>query len=391
MLDQSLTVEQINPWFAEHSGVVKGSSLLSVISEEYRDEVEIWLHRYTAGDVGIKESVTAKVGEGYFVLKAAKCDLSGMCIRVLCAAESADNFAYFSKKEKLTKRRCDAISELTDKILFIYDTESGSIKTYGALSARIGGKVEAEKYPSVLCGLGLISDEGRDKLSDFLGNTEEQLSSEIKLDFKFDLENFIPAQLTARALKDEYGNICEMICVIGPEAENTSSYDGLYKRAGRTDALTGVFTREYFKELVAGSIAVASDEKHALIMLELDGCKKLNESRGHIFGDMVLKEISGVIGEKLGEQDILGRYAGAVFCIFCRGISSEQYAVALADEIKHTVDDNYTVRRAGFEVRCNYGIAIYGNDGDTAEELLRRADIAMYKSKSDRSKPIKFM
>ncbi|MBE6765190.1 MAG: GGDEF domain-containing protein [Ruminococcaceae bacterium] len=391
LLDQGVTVENANPWFAERSGASVGDSLISLVDESQRESFELWLHKCAASVGGrCEDSAAVKIGNAFFVFRAAKFDFSGNCIKMLCVAESADRYASISMREKRARHRGDAISEIVGKVIFMFDLESNEIRTLGGFSARIGGLVAAEKYPSVLCGLGLITAQGAEELTSFLFESDWEEPDELKLDVRFDFSNLVPAVIIPRALRDELGNISEIVCVVTPVNEEDRSA-ALADQIGHLDALTGVPSKDYFEEIVIGSLATCPDDRHALIMLELDGCKKLNESRGHMFGDMVLKELCGVINSKLGEQDTLGRYAGAVFCVFCRSIVSERYVTELADSIKNTIDDNYTVRRAGFEVRCNYGIAIYRKDGDSSAELLRRADIAMYKSKSDRNRPIKFI
>lgn len=387
LLDRELTIKKANPWFTEHTGLSVGGSLIAAVAESDRERLELDIHR-SAADI-TAEPAPIKLGESFFKLTPIKCDYSSDCVELLLMANDHSQQFLLESRERLRRRRYDYIAQLTDSILFYYDINSGTIYTYGTLSLRLGASVELDAFPRLMCELGIITEDSGSTLRRFLSDATNGVVEKSLIDFRFDSKNYVPAMLDGRLLKDSYDRPLDFIVTVRPVDKGASGAH--FSDNPDLDALTGVFTRSALEGIIRECLVVRPDHIHTLIMLEIDGFKRLNESRGHSFGDKVLKEISALISGKLGDQDIIGRYAGAVFCVFCRSVESESYVPHLADEIKHTIDERYTVRSVGFTVRCNYGLAVYGEDGDTCEELLRRADIAMFKSKNEKNKPIKLM
>lgn len=387
LLDRKLTVIQSNPWFTKHTGLAEGGSLLEAVSENDRERLELDIHR-SAVDI-TADIAPIKLGESFFKLTPISCDFSADCVGLLLMASDHSHQFLLESRERLRRRRYDSIAQLTDSILFYYEINSETIYTYGTLSLRLGSSLELDAFPRLMCELGIITEESGSTLRRFLSDAANGIVEKAPIDFRFDSKNYVPAMLDGRLIKDSYDRPLDFVVTVKPIEKG--SVGALFSDNSDLDTLTGVFTRSAIEGIIRECLTVRPDRTHALIMLELDGCKRLNESRGHSFGDTVLKEISSLIGGRLGDQDVIGRYAGAVFCVFCRSVESDGYAAHLADEIKRMIDDRYTVRNVGFTVRCNYGIAVYGKDGDSCEELLRRADIAMFKSKNEKNKPIKLM
>lgn len=387
LLNRELTIKKANPWFVEHTGLSVGKSLLEAVAESDKNRLELDIHR-SAADI-TAELAPIKIGESFFKLTPISCDFSADRVELLLMANDHSQQFLLESREKLRRRRYDYIAQLTNSILFYYDINSGMIYTYGTLSLRLGSSLELDAFPRLMCELGIIPESSCGTLRRFLSDAANGLTEKALIDFRFDSKNYVPAVLDGRLLKDSYERPIDFVVTVQPVEKDSSGAH--FSDNSDLDALTGVFTRSALEGIICECLMVRPDRTHALIMLELDGCKRLNESRGHSFGDTVLKEISSLISGKLGDQDVIGRYAGAVFCVFCRSVESDGYAAHLADEIKRMIDDRYTVRNVGFTVRCNYGIAVYGEDGDTCEELLRRADIAMFKSKNQKNKPIKFI
>lgn len=390
ILDRGAAIEDINRWFSEKTGLSRGDALLASVTKDSRDELELWMHRCSAlGTQDAPNFGPVRIAGSSYLMKFAGCDFSGDAVRLLCIAEAADELSALRSQSELARRRYDVLSRLTDTVLFDYDRESDRILTYGSLSSRIGASVSASEYPAVMKELGLLTAEDCDIFGGFIDDVRAGRTGNISVDFRFDSRNYVPTEIRTEPLRNKSGGCTEILGTIAPRKELAAGFRPAEQLA--LDPLTGVFTKDSLEGIILECIDTRSDDIHALIMFELDGCKQLNESRGHIFGDMVLKELSGIIGDRIGEQDTLGRYTGAVFCVFCRSIDSEEYPATLAETVKRSIDEKYTVRSAGFSVRCNYGIAVYKKDGSTSDELFRRADIAMYKSKSERAKPIKFI
>jgi diguanylate cyclase (GGDEF)-like protein len=155
----------------------------------------------------------------------------------------------------------------------------------------------------------------------------------------------------------------------------------LYESALR-DGLTNSFNRRYFLDRLNGEIKFARRHQSslALLFLDLDHFKKINDNYGHPAGDRVLAEISGQISRMLRTEDVFARYGGEEFAVVCRGID-QVGAEALANRILTAVRD-MRIEHAGrtILVTVSIGVAVDGTLPDV-QALIAAADAAMYEAK----------
>ncbi|MFH1782289.1 MAG: GGDEF domain-containing protein [Candidatus Omnitrophota bacterium] len=150
-----------------------------------------------------------------------------------------------------------------------------------------------------------------------------------------------------------------------------------------TDSLTGVSTRRYFLERFEEEIHRSMRHKSniSLLMLDIDHFKGINDKYGHLVGDVVLKEVAGVLKASLREIDIIGRYGGEEFIVALSG-TSKDIAFQVAERIRENVQ--CAIVKAYDEVvsvAISIGISIFPDDGVNLNELIESADRALYKAK----------
>jgi len=151
-----------------------------------------------------------------------------------------------------------------------------------------------------------------------------------------------------------------------------------------TDGLTGVYTRRYFIERFDEEIKRSRLHKSSLafLMIDADHFKMVNDQHGHLTGDAVLKEIAHIIQEGVREIDIVGRFGGEEFCVVLPDTDLEGSCV-VAERIRKAAQD--TVIKAydnALHMTLSIGVAVYPSDGKLLEELMDKADWALYRAKS---------
>jgi diguanylate cyclase (GGDEF)-like protein len=155
--------------------------------------------------------------------------------------------------------------------------------------------------------------------------------------------------------------------------------------AALRDGMTRAFNRRYFLQRLGAEVRFADRHQQplALLLLDVDLFKELNDRLGHPVGDQVLCELVARLGNALRAEDVLARYGGEEFAILARGISDEQ-ALQLGERLRQMVAD------AGFspgdaKLTISVGLATFPFEGaelDTAaERLVERADAALYRAK----------
>ena len=153
----------------------------------------------------------------------------------------------------------------------------------------------------------------------------------------------------------------------------------------RHDVLTGLPNRMLFMEKLEAAIqeATASGEHLAVLFVDLDRFKQINDQFGHSAGDEVLIAVAQRLREVLGSADMVARLGGDEFVVLINGPRSTGATPDIASRIKDTLDDVLLVNERRMTVGASIGISQFPADGRSAGELLLNADAAMYAAKSD--------
>ncbi len=151
------------------------------------------------------------------------------------------------------------------------------------------------------------------------------------------------------------------------------------------DALTGLPNRLLFNDRLETSIenAKRSNSKIALLFIDLDHFKEINDSLGHNIGDEVLKQVTDKLNKIIRKQDTLARLGGDEFTIILGGLKQGQDASLLAQKIINTLAEPINVEGNTLYVSTSIGISLFPDDGDSPLNLLKYADSAMYKAKDE--------
>ncbi|MGH8174657.1 MAG: putative bifunctional diguanylate cyclase/phosphodiesterase [Steroidobacter sp.] len=149
------------------------------------------------------------------------------------------------------------------------------------------------------------------------------------------------------------------------------------------DDLTGLPNRQLFKDRLRQELAHArrAGESVALIYIDLDRFKNINDSLGHTAGDELLRQVGARFGAVVRDVDTLARLGGDEFVIIASGVR-ESPAHVLAERLQTALSSVAAIGDVTCFIEASMGIAVYPQDGGTAEILLRNADTAMYRAKS---------
>jgi diguanylate cyclase (GGDEF)-like protein/PAS domain S-box-containing protein len=151
------------------------------------------------------------------------------------------------------------------------------------------------------------------------------------------------------------------------------------------DPLTGLANRALFRDRLGHALSRLSRSTRsiAVLMLDLDGFKAINDSMGHDAGDEALKEIAARISGAARPGDTVGRLGGDEFTILLEELDDPTFADEVADRILELVRQPLLVQNVNLRVSASIGIVVSGAHEMTPEELMRDADIAMYRAKAD--------
>jgi diguanylate cyclase (GGDEF)-like protein len=150
------------------------------------------------------------------------------------------------------------------------------------------------------------------------------------------------------------------------------------------DGLTGLYNRRRMTELLEQTIleASAQDCRFAVLFIDLDGFKRINDRFGHTLGDELLMTVAGRIATRARTGDIVCRYGGDEFIVILPRVPGRGAAEEVASAIAHLVALPCKLSGEELRVTAAVGMSLYPDDGRSATELLRRADRLMYRAKS---------
>jgi len=203
---------------------------------------------------------------------------------------------------------------------------------------------------------------------------------EFRLKNKFNEELWVEARFEVTLSKDH-----KTRCISGTidnvtsrkKAQNDLEYLAMH------DGLTGLYNRHYFETELKQFSGTASrgNGPHALLYLDLDRFKIINDTLGHHHGDMVLRNISSLITTRLRDTDFIARIGGDEFALLLPN-TNQEVAFSLAENICKLLDDyKCTIENQTFKVNCSIGIAEINGGESPADEYMKQADIALYAAK----------
>lgn len=147
------------------------------------------------------------------------------------------------------------------------------------------------------------------------------------------------------------------------------------------DGLTDLPNRRYFYEKLQSLVSIKG-MKFALIFIDLDGFKEVNDSLGHDYGDLLLHQVATRLQSCITTKDTVARLGGDEFTLILEGVNSPDEASKVAEAVKSSLMQSIKVKKETVYVTASIGLTFFPADGLTVEELVRRADQAMYLSKN---------
>ncbi|BCD61038.1 MULTISPECIES: bifunctional diguanylate cyclase/phosphodiesterase [unclassified Nitratiruptor] len=158
------------------------------------------------------------------------------------------------------------------------------------------------------------------------------------------------------------------------------------------DPLTNLANRAKFLHTLEEFIALGKRKEFhfAILFIDLDNFKEINDTLGHDIGDKLLQEFAKRIKNELREEDIAARQGGDEFVILLPNVSSGEAALEVACRLKNSFEEPVAISSHSLTISFSIGIALFPQDAKNAIELLKAADIAMYKAKEKRNNCILF-
>ncbi len=192
-----------------------------------------------------------------------------------------------------------------------------------------------------------------------------------------------PKWMSVSAVRDPDGRITHYIASFTDITERKQA-EAKISQLAYHDTLTGLINRFSLQGQLDQALALARREQRALavIFLDLDRFKAINDSMGHAVGDQLIVEVARRLRASVRESDIVARLGGDEFVVVLTEVDDANAAAHVADKILHAVAQRYRIADRELHSTASLGIAFFPDDGEDGEALMKNADTAMYHAKS---------
>jgi len=331
------------------------------------------------------EHVFPDIGHKIIMLNGRRFHCEGRNMFVLAIEDISERSLMGSQIEELEKRYLRAFNYLKKIInsvadpIFVKDRQHRWVFLNDAFCSFIGcsrdelrGKSDYDLFPrdeadNFLSNDELVFSAGREDLS------EEQFTNSAGV---------VHTILTKRNLyTDEEGK--QFIVGIMRDITKRKQLEETIRHQAFYDPLTDLPNRRLFVEYLTLEMAEArrNHRKLAVLFLDLDHFKNINDTLGHETGDKLLKEVAERLKSSIRESDRAARLGGDEFNILLSDITHPEEAAIIVRKILDTCNEAYTISGQELNITFSIGISVFPDDGQNVEDLLRNADMAMYNAK----------
>lgn len=293
------------------------------------------------------------------------------------------HIAAYTRRLRREIDRLNAIYRQSHDAVMLFDPKTGSlIDCNPSAIEMLGGRAETLEGLPITDLLDEDAGTIRSVIDDVMDKPQGR---SLRLSYRAGDGRIIPAEVSMSAIEE--GNRRLLLCSARDVSERENAAQKIEHLAYH-DTLTNLPNRTLLTDRVNRALARArrTGQKGALLFLDLDKFKRINDSLGHSVGDALLKELANRLRGSLREEDTVARLGGDEFVVLLEGLGQHQENAArkaneITAKLQQCFKDEFHLDGHELYVTTSIGIVTFPKDGDTVDTLLRHADTAMYHAK----------
>lgn len=323
--------------------------------------------------------------EGERVTVSVLYNEDGKQIGFIRVATNISEYIEEKQKLKINEERLRIALQQTQSVIWEFDIEK---QIFSVSELHSNSKIEDywdlsvfEDISDAIIESGLVATESIEDLLHFYSAMKNGMNDTCcTIKVKNKLGEFRWLYVHSNSINDNFGNPIRAIGIFKDITEEKQKEEQLKEKA-EIDLLTGLYNRNTSEALIRQELSERKYSTGALLILDLDNFKKINDTYGHLYGDAVLSETAHKIVKNFRREDISGRLGGDEFIVYMRNIVSKETVLQKAEQMCNLLKTVYSSGQHRVEVSVSIGIAFFPQDGEHFNLLYDRADIALYQVK----------
>jgi diguanylate cyclase (GGDEF)-like protein/PAS domain S-box-containing protein len=283
-----------------------------------------------------------------------------------------------------TEEKLSGVLDSIDNVVWSMSLDEQALLYLNPAAERVYGRTVAEFLADRDLWTGAVHPDDRDRWHEWLDRLQVEQASTLEY-------RIVRPDASVRWLEDKariiHGPNAAAVRVDGVSSDITERRVQVEKIAHQAthDALTGLPNRTLLEDRVGQALAEGrrANQRVAVLFLDLDGFKFVNDSFGHSFGDMLLRAVAARLGATVRESDTIARLGGDEFVLLLPRLDSARDAVHVAAKVLEALAIPVFQDGRTLHVSASIGISVFPEDGDTCGALLKHSDVAMYRAKAE--------
>lgn len=354
--------------------------------EGYIKYLKEWYYNDAHDNTEFKVRVALIEGEykSYVVRGKKIYDINGELTNAIGVMVNVENEIKLQREFAKTQQFFTAMQELTEDILFHIDIKT---KTFTHKHRNtIDVPLVIPNYVDVFVESGYIYADDVESYRDYTDNIFAGKNNDYEVRALVSENTFEWFKIKCKYLYDESDKPVEIF----GKMENIQNQKNLELKSSQC-LMTKVFNKVSFEEKVSSIIEDSDDGcKHALIFIDLDDFKGINDNLGHAYGDELLITVANRLKAVVRNYDLVGRLGGDEFAVFLNGIADEDITLLRSNLILEELQKHFEYQNVQNDIKASLGVAMFPNHGKTCKELLEKSDLALYKSKGKGKNVVSF-
>ncbi len=291
----------------------------------------------------------------------------------------------FYRSFNIEKKLIQANLSITNEYMFVYYKMSNMFKLYQFFQNRtvVLYEQDLDSWSKLVVAEGLIPQDQNQKflqLVELIRSCPDEFSYDLTCGLRGDIPSIEKLNFQGIRIEDEDSVYVTGRIMADAQTKEVQKSTTIVEEL-QIDSLTGVYNKKTITEFAERRFRAGQQEKCALVIVDIDHFKPVNDAYGHLMGDKVLEKTGKILLDTIGENGVVGRYGGDEFLLLVENMDNEQVLRGILRTIVVSIRNAFDESFDDIHVTASVGCAVFSENGTNYRELFKKADFCLYRAK----------